>query len=477
MVEIVEAFLAEHLPDGKPARLGVAVSGGIDSMTLLHVVRRLASRSLFIPVVLHFDHDLRPGSDEDRKFVEKAARECGLEVHSEKRTLESREGSVEEWARKARYAFLERAARKLALDAVVTAHHADDQAETVLFRLLRGTGIRGLAGIPPVRNSGGLLILRPLLSVRRAEIIRYAEAQGVSHRDDPTNAEIVFARNRIRHQVLPFLMEHGNPQLIDGLCRTAEIIRGEDDYLEAHAAEELGKWREAGGRLERELESLRQLHPALRARVFQLVLVKFGVAPGYELLELLAGVVADEKRVSVAGELFAYVEGRFRRTFVIGHPPEVSPLVKGVFPVEENGLTRIAPLSLSVTCSLASHSPGVKEFRPRSLRVVSEGVLRDSAFFDRSAIRGGLVVRTRREGDRIRPFGMQGSKKLHDIFIDEKISLLERDRWPILCDEEGILWVIGLKQDERTRIHETTTRVLRIDVERAPVESESPDAA
>ncbi|MEK8023178.1 MAG: tRNA lysidine(34) synthetase TilS, partial [Candidatus Hydrogenedentota bacterium] len=158
MVEIVEAFLAEHLPDGKPARLGVAVSGGIDSMTLLHVVRRLASRSLFIPVVLHFDHDLRPGSDEDRKFVEKAARECGLEVHSEKRTLESREGSVEEWARKARYAFLERAARKLALDAVVTAHHADDQAETVLFRLLRGTGIRGLAGIPPVRNSGGLLI-------------------------------------------------------------------------------------------------------------------------------------------------------------------------------------------------------------------------------------------------------------------------------------------------------------------------------
>lgn len=477
LVEIAAEFLRPHLPSDRRGRIGAAVSGGIDSMTLLDVMKRLSPELGFDVVVLHFDHDLRPGSAADRDFVERHARANGLTFHAEKRTAAGPEGSVEDWARRVRYAFFERAARILLLDAVATAHHADDQAETVLFRLMRGTGIRGLAGIPPVRRSNGLTVIRPLLAVRRAEIARYAEARGVEHRDDPTNAETVFARNRIRHQVMPFLMEHANPQLVDGLCRTAELARGEDDLIDALAAEELKRWTIAGERVERDLEALRALHPALRARVFQKALARLDVVAGYEMVELLSDAVADEKRVSLAGEISAFVEGLFRKIFVIGVPRERSPGVSGVFPVVADGVTRIEPLRLKVTTATLAHAPGVAGFRPRSLGTVSEGLLRNTAFFDRDAIRGELAIRTRREGDRMKPFGMQGSKKLHDIFIDEKISLLERDRWPLLCDDEGILWIIGVKQDERTRIHDATTRMLRVDAEHEPERDGGSDAA
>jgi len=215
--------------NGAPRRrIGLAVSGGADSVAMLALMAGLQASHGFDAVVLHVDHGLRPDSADDARFVESLAAKYGLPFHAMRTRVRRRRGeSVEMAARRVRLAFFARMTASLGLDAIATGHHADDVAETFMLRLARGSGPEGLAGLKPVSHVDGVTFIRPLLNVRDADLRRFLKDRGLAWREDSTNADTSIPRNNVRHVILPFLREHLDPRITEHLCKSAAILRGE----------------------------------------------------------------------------------------------------------------------------------------------------------------------------------------------------------------------------------------------------------
>ena len=209
-------------------RIGLAVSGGADSVALLALMAGLQASHGFDAVVLHVDHGLRPDSADDARFVESLAAKYGLPFHALRTRVRQRRGeSIEMAARRVRLAFFARMTARLGLDAIATGHHADDVAETFILRLARGAGPEGLAGLKPVSHVDGVTFIRPLLNVRDADLRRFLAERGLAWREDSTNADVSIPRNNVRHVILPFLRAHLDPRITEHLCKSAAILRGE----------------------------------------------------------------------------------------------------------------------------------------------------------------------------------------------------------------------------------------------------------
>ena len=209
-------------------RIGLAVSGGADSVALLALMAGLQATHGFDAVVLHVDHGLRTDSADDARFVESLAARYGLPFHALRTRVRRRRGeSLEMAARRVRLAFFARMSVRLNLDAIATGHHADDVAETFILRLARGAGPDGLAGLKPVSHVDGVTFIRPLLNVRDADLRRFLAARGIAWREDCTNADTSIPRNNVRHVILPFLREHLDPRITEHLCKSAAILRGD----------------------------------------------------------------------------------------------------------------------------------------------------------------------------------------------------------------------------------------------------------
>lgn len=476
LLEEVRVFFARELAGLRS--LGLAVSGGLDSVVLLDLAASTVPAGIEL-VVLHFDHALRPDSAAVARFVSDLAAARGFMFYAERweregaARLESRTVSPvaisEDEARKARYRFLARAATACGLDAIAVAHTADDQAETVLARLLRGTGRCGLCGMSPVVRRDGYRLLRPLLGVRRGALERHALNAGLTWHEDPTNRSLVYTRNRIRHRVLPFLSEHASGDLVEALCRTAAILREDEDFLGDLAAREMALWGGGSGDRRRRLDAVSALPPALAARVFRGLLEEAGAPVTRESVSALRSVAATGSRVDLAGGISARVETeRGDAWLVIGRRSEPIAAVREVFVLSVPGTTMIPPLGLTVRVTRAERSPGLAVLaagtggRPRR-----DGPWRARAWLGGLEPADPLVVRTRRDGDRLTPLGMSGSRKLQDLFTDEKIPLVDRDRWPLVCSGNRILWVVGLRQDESTRVRPDASVVTCVDVEAA----------
>ena len=215
--------------NGAPRRrIGLAVSGGADSVALLALMADLQATHRFDAVVLHVDHGLRPDSADDARFVESLAARYGLPFHALRtRVRRRRRESIEMAARRVRLAFFARMTARLNLDAIATGHHADDVAETFILRLARGAGPDGLAGLKPVSHVDGVTFIRPLLNVRDADLRRFLAERGLAWREDSTNADTSIPRNKVRHVILPFLRENLDPRITEHLCKSAAILRGE----------------------------------------------------------------------------------------------------------------------------------------------------------------------------------------------------------------------------------------------------------
>ncbi len=459
-----------------PWRLGVAVSGGLDSVVLLDLILQSPPAETTL-VVLHFDHALRTESAEDAAFVQALAERRGLECHVERweragdARLESRAGTSgvvsEDEARSARYRFFARAAALLKLDAITVAHTAEDQAETVLARLLRGSGRRGLAGMAPIIERDGYRLLRPLLSERRADLEQCARQGEIEWREDATNRNPVFTRNRIRHQVLPFLREHAAGDLVASLCRTASILREDEDYFGTLVEAEVAHWIAGAGSRRRMVQDVARLPPSLAARVFIALLEEAGAPVTRETVAAVRGVLVSRSRVDLAGGACAWVEDEESGSWLVigGRPPEVR-LISEVFALAVPGETLIPPLGLKVTVARAERAPGLAVLTAGSGgRPKREGPWRARAWFGGDCTNLPLEIRTRRDGDRMTPLGMTGTRKLHDLFIDEKIPPGDRDRWPLVTCGDRVLWVVGLRQDESTRVRPGDATVCSVDVE------------
>lgn len=430
------------LPSGENAL--VAVSGGGDSTAMLLILSRLANEFGWRLTAAHFDHRLRSPEDAeaDLEFVSGLCRSLGLPLvhgNGDVAGRARRAGeSVEQAARALRYRFLAAQAKKAGASVVLVGHTLDDQAETVLLHLIRGSGLEGLAGMRP--RSGwpfgrGPEVARPLLSLRREETGRYCRELGIAPREDATNEILLATRNRVRHEVMPVLRRL-NPNVEEALARLAETAYEDVTELEARADEALrGAGRLRAGVMELDLAVLRALRPAVQSRVLRLALAR------------VLGSEVDIEAVHV----------QVLKRLVAAHPGQAS-LPKGAAAVRDSRmltLRRGAPPVSPAIPETPLVVPGVTEAggwrfeaayaeRPRAGK--ARGAL--EVELAAGAVTGGLWVRSRRPGDRIRPVGLGGSKKLQDILVDAKVPRGDRDGVPVVAAERGIAWVVGLCLDE-----------------------------
>ena len=424
-------------------RIAVAVSGGADSVALLRVLLERAADIGLVLSVAHVHHGLRGAdADGDESFVRDLAQEHGLEFHLQRcdtpaASISNREG-IEEAARNLRYAFFRALLTTHQVDAVATAHTLDDQAETVLLKLLRGAWTEGLGGIYPiykVEGPGGIrdagIILRPLLGARRAEVEAFLRERRQEWREDASNHDPVYARNRVRHQLLPALREH-NPRIETVLASLSAIARDEEAYWQAEVARLLpslllpGKPVRGGGRasstlpgsmsLSIEVERLRPLHPALRRRVLRGALSLLGVAVGFhhtDDLMALCHLSAGPKlppRLDLPGGVRAQRTPRELRLEIAPLTPQTLP--QYTLPVPGEILAEAYGLLFRSTCRASG------ELTP-------------------------ATVRTPRVGDRVRLLHSRSPKRMKEVFERMHIAQPERDCWPIVEWKGDVVWMKG----------------------------------
>jgi len=434
-----------------------AVSGGADSTCLLDLFRRLREESPFDLTVAHLNHSLRGAeSDRDEEFVRSLAGRLGLPFHVRRLSPGSLEGSkdgLEAAARRARYAFLEETARETGAKRVALGHTRDDQAETFLLRLVRGSGTRGLAGIYPVVEG---LFIRPLLGVGRSDVEAYLKERSLPWRLDSSNADPGRTRNRIRSLLLPLLREEFNPEIVPALSRATEILREEEAYLDEvtrHLARRLLR-REASG-VALSIPAVRVLHPALRRRLLRRALEEAGgrgpAAPaGFEAVEALEEL-AREGRHGAAVSLGGGLEARVLYSDLSLLDTLSDPPLQGDVPLPVPGEAALPGLGLLLKA---------REVEASSIGDPRTGSASDRALLDADALPGPLLVRSRRSGDTFRPLGCAGEAKLKSYLIDRKVPRPARERVPLVVSGSRIAWVVGFQIDDRYKVTPGTRRIL-----------------
>lgn len=434
--------------------LVVALSGGADSAALLDMLSRLPGFNLQL-VAAHLNHCLRGAeSDADQEFCNKLAASYGIPFEVRRvdvKELAKSEGlNLEDAGRRARINFLEQVREKHGATAIITAHHCDDQAETILMRLLRGSGMTGLCGIPYSNQRG---YIRPLLNVTRAEIELYLTEHGLDWREDASNQDTSFLRNRIRHELLP-LLEQYNPSVRRSLISTAAILTDEDALLEALAEQAFNaSWYKIGGYFACSIQKLKTQPAALQRRILRHVCRQLaGNLDGFNLghiesIRRLPDSSGPNSRLSLPQSVSAVRE--YDRIILCLSTADSSGEVKDIHITEPGRYQMPGGGSLEVTISSAA---------PVDYNCLNT----DSACFDLEITPLPWLVRSYRPGDRITPIGMTGRKKVKDIFIDNKIPMSERKMIPLLFCEGELMWIAGLRRADKGRIWDGTTSVLNV---------------
>jgi len=452
------------LPPG--AGVLVAVSGGADSTALFYLLRDAASRlGIRIVGLAHFNHLLRgAASDDDEQFCREMAGRLGLrfeEGRGDVRAAAGRLGtSVEDAGRRLRYEFLEEARVWAGGSHVAVGHTRDDQAETLLLNLLRGAGTTGLGGMPASRGT----IVRPLIDCTHLELVEWLTALGIPFREDETNLDRRYLRNRVRHEILPALSSV-SPSARDAIARAAEITRADAEYLDELAAGALvGVSRPSGAGGERVLdaEALAAMPTALGRRVVRLALA--AVAGGR-----FVGFAQAEKVVALAR---GAIRGPIRLPGQRAHLTAKGDLVLGPTRgrgtgdgegASSSGTFFRAPLSIPGEALLGDGRAVSCELRPGGAAVMAAelaGGGSGTAVVD-AELATGLAVRFRRPGDRVRPLGLAGRKTLQDLFVDRKVPRSERDRTPLVVDgDDRVVWVAGHAVSGDFRVSECTRAVV-----------------
>jgi len=420
---VVETILRYNMLD-RGARTGVAVSGGADSVCLLHLLHQLAADWNLSLHVLHLDHQLRGDeSRADAAFVAAMSARFGLPCEIRKATLPSGE-NLEQAARQARYSFYAECRERLNLDRVATGHTLSDQAETVLFRILRGAGPGGLAGVLPVTREG---IVRPLLDIARAEVEDYLRAQGIPWREDRTNSDTSFRRNRIRHELMPELRTEWNPALDQALARLARLSADEELFWESELDRLEPLARPFGAGWVVDATVFDSFPVALRRRALRRVVSRArGGLMGLDFrhFSTLERLVVDKigQRVIVPGldVMSSFGQVRFAS------------------PGDDNRATRFWETAVAAP-GLHRGGPVQVSIQPEDCRY-NEGNGGEGDLLDGDRLNWPLVLRNWRPGDAYQPAGFHRQEKIKFMFQEARIPLWERRDWPILLSGDAIVW-------------------------------------
>jgi tRNA(Ile)-lysidine synthase len=431
-------------------RVIVALSGGPDSVALLHLLRALErDGDLVVAGVAHFNHQLREAADEDERFCRDLAAALGLPIEvgrgDVRAAAREQRRSIEDAARRLRYRFLDAAAVRLDADVVAVGHTRDDQAETVLLRILRGAGTRGLAAIRPKAGR----IVRPLLDIERAALRACAAERNLAFREDETNADVAIPRNRVRHELLPYLQGY-SPNIVEVLSREAASAADDDDRLQNEAIDLAGSivlTNTPSGSTDRasvtiDADALSTLHPALASRVARIALGHLAGDRfvGFDHVRSLLDFAREARTggaLSLPGQRGRLVRGRGphdRRAVVLERvPPQLRRSEGGAvfhFSLSIPGEVVLADQGWAVSADWAAADVAAPQ---QGLAVLVSG------------LEGPLAVRSRRPGDRFRPPGLGGrARKLQDFLVDRRIARSDRDRLPLVVDgDDRIVWIVG----------------------------------
>jgi tRNA(Ile)-lysidine synthase len=453
LLKPVSQTIDRHCLISSDQRLLVALSGGTDSVCLLHLLKRLAPRRRWQLLAVHVNHRIRPGTaDRDQTFCARLCASWDIPLLVETRDIPAlariRKAGLEQTARDIRYEIFEQVAEEQGCAHIVLGHHADDQAETVLLRIIRGTGTDGLTGIPIKRGK----IVRPLLAVSRVLLEDYRDHHSLPHCEDETNQLLTYDRNYLRNELLPQIRERLNPRVNRALVALSEIAADDVAALNELVNRATAKTRRItpGGKIELAIDKLCTYDRAVRRRVLRRCVAELlGDPRGFDrvVIQRLERLVDDiGKPVALPGRTRAERVGSL---LVLHH------IRRADWEIPVAGRrTRLPGMNLTLVCREQAYE-GQMIPRIRRARQVT---------LDNEKLSGQLSVRTIRDGDRFVPFGMTGSKKVGDYLTDCKIPAVYRDEIPVVCDRKGIVWLVGFEIAERVKVDRATQEVMKLEI-------------
>ncbi|HBG7267662.1 tRNA lysidine(34) synthetase TilS [Clostridioides difficile] len=440
----------------KGDKIVLGLSGGPDSVCLLHVLNRLKKDFNIEIYAAHLNHQIRGiEAQKDALYVSKLCEDMGIIFFVKSinvpKYCENEGLSLEEGARKLRYEMFYEIKDKIKANKIAIGHNLNDQAETVMMRIMRGTGLKGLKGIDYIRDN---CIIRPILDVERNEIEEYCEAYNLNPRIDKTNLENIYTRNKIRLDLLPYMKDNFNSNVIESIVRMSNSLKSDNDYIEKEAE---AKFREVSnikekGFVEINLDDFVCLHDAIKVRVLRNSIkhilgdTNFVDQRHIEDIMSLEDNSKVNKMLTLPRNIFVY---RKKDSIILTNEEIVNEEIEFYYNVPSNGFIKIKELKQIIETQVMS----IDRYKSMKLDNSSKG-------FDFNKVKGGIVIRSRRQGDKIKL--AMGSKKVKDLFIDLKIPREERCKIPIITDSEGIICVGDYKISENYKIDENTKEVLKI---------------
>jgi len=452
----------------------VAVSGGPDSIALLSLLHRLAQPWRLTLTAIHCNYGLRGSeSDGDESFVREFCQERQLSLVIHRPTLVKRRqrSSLQARARDARYDFMRQLAHEVGAVRIAVGHTANDQAETVLMCMLRGAGMAGLAGMPYTREDG---IIRPLLASTRGEVLTYLGHEGLTYRHDSSNEKPLYYRNRIRKDLLPVITRLA-PAAVRVLQRQADVVREDERYLERVTRDLVQTLviPDSGGVQRVDLQAFMELSVALQRRLVRTILRTYdaeGRASSLQVVESVRHVLLKGKtgvRLSLTQVLVTLEQGSVQFRPVAGVDKGETGSGQG------KGESLLLSVPSTVYWARTNQQIHVQRMARHDAEQGAVGSSVQRALFDADRCSEPFLIRSWQAGDRFSPRGMKGkSQKLQDFFTDRKIARCRREEIPLLVAPEGILWVVGMRQDERFAVRRGTTNCLVVSVSHRDSEKE-----
>lgn len=437
-------------------KIVIGVSGGPDSMALLYLLNDIKEELDFKIFVAHVNHGIRKDeADEDERFVKNICGKLSVPFYSIKVNMDEyakkNKLTSEEAGRAIRYNFFNKILKDIGGSKIAVAHNKNDQAETLLMRFFRGTGIEGLKGMD-YKNKN---IIRPLLDISREEIEKYCSSNNIETRTDWTNLEPIYGRNKIRLEVIPYITKNYNEGIIDTLARTSKLMKLDSEYILDNAKKIFNNIviEETSEGIVLDGKKLKREHYSIKSRVIRQSIEK--------VLGNLTGI--EEKHINNAIKLLdKNITGKsinITNNIVI-------KISYGNLIIKKLKKTKINSFMYSIPIEGSVYIQELNAFCTSKVLSISEINIKNSSkfvkYFDYDKINNRLYIRNRRDGDRFIPLGMTGSKKLKDFFIDEKIPREKRDYIPIIEDNGKIIWVVGYRISEEYKVSSSTSKVLEI---------------
>lgn len=458
MLDKVERYILENNLIEKKDKILVALSGGPDSVCLLHILYKLIKEFDIEVGAIHINHMLRgKESDGDEKYIENLCGKLGIKYYVKRIDIEhianSTGVSLEVAGRNERYKAFNQIRKEHNYNKVAVAHNANDQAETVLMRMMRGTGLEGLTGIKAKREDG---IIRPILCLNRYEIERYCEDNKLKPRIDASNYERVYSRNKVRLDILPYMKENFNKDIIETLNRMVLLLQKDNEFIEEYSKKCYDIYcSKKKQKILIKKEVFKEEFESINTRVVKMAFKEvsnsqqnFEMKHIYKIIELANGETG--KKIFLTNNI-------------------VCENIYGdiVLSLKQNDERTNKNISISIDKESIPEEIEFKNYIvkfnvvdvEREVEFSKEDLIK---FFDYDKIKKEILIRNRKDGDKIIPLGMKGSKKVKDIFIDLKIPREDREGIPLVCFDDKIAWIVGVKTSQEYRITRSTKKILKI---------------